>query len=482
MPFPPWEIDGAIVTKEGFLANPERESLDLKTEALASRSALVKLSIHINCHCLACAPTQDARVEEVVVKHWPRCRYTANVHSVETRFEASSLHLSRCSVPRRSTPPCAPRRRSAPSPSPPDSYGAYQGSAAACPPCPSIRRPTWLKRRGNHNQRASPTPPVPPVPHPKLLGKNGKNGTCLGPLRFLQGLVGLEEVRDLPQGVLREVSHGLHLLEAGILFRHGKDLQNASLMSEAGKWPLTCLQRRRLPYLLIHALLILHDHVADGAAVHDAARHERSVAHDQDVERVSVATEGLRDEAIVVRVEDRGMQHAVQHQQLALVVVLVLHPRLLADFHEDGDRLRGIRAPGDVVHSLFFTSPSALYQQTDQEAPGFPKPTTYHRHALGGVRLPSNSNCSKARGDVSVLCKRQLLHEARKTSPARPVPARRPAPAPKTRFHPRLCCIGLRGAAVERRKQGPERAGAHAGLARRRTAVRIIKPKLLLQV
>ncbi len=69
----------------------------------------------------------------------------------------------------------------------------------------------------------------------------------------------------------------------------------------------------------------------------------------QHVERIVVLGQRLRDEAVVRRVIDGRVEHAIELDQAALLVELVLHARAERDFDDGVELLRQVLAGSDVV-------------------------------------------------------------------------------------------------------------------------------------
>src|SRR5690606_16680844 len=168
----------------------------------------------------------------------------------------------------------------------------------------------------------------------QLLGVVGTVPAAdLDPLARLEVLVVLEEVLDLLEGDLRQIGVLEHLLIA------------------AGE-----LRDRNGDDLLVLAAIIFHHQHADRADVDDAARDERAGVADQNVNRVAVVRQGVRDEAVITRVGHRGVEEAVDDERAGFLVHLVLD-RLSAnrDLDDDVDVFWRILANGDGfdTHFLF---------------------------------------------------------------------------------------------------------------------------------
>ena len=84
-----------------------------------------------------------------------------------------------------------------------------------------------------------------------------------------------------------------------------------------------------------------HRHQADRAGVDERERDDRLLAQHQHVERVVVLGERLRDEAVVGRVVDGGVEDAVELEQAGLLVELVLDAGAERDLDDRVELLRG---------------------------------------------------------------------------------------------------------------------------------------------
>src|SRR6185437_6982103 len=75
--------------------------------------------------------------------------------------------------------------------------------------------------------------------------------------------------------------------------------------------------------LLVGPRLVLHEEQADRPRADDGAGNHRRAADDEDVAGIAVAGEGMRDEAVIARIEHRGMEEAVDHEGARFLVELV---------------------------------------------------------------------------------------------------------------------------------------------------------------
>ena len=134
-------------------------------------------------------------------------------------------------------------------------------------------------------------------------------------LLLLEDLVILEEAPDLAQHVLRQLALVGVVGERGIADADRDDL-------------------------VVDALLVAHPHHPDGAGFDDRQRMHRLLPQHQRVERIAVIAERARDEAVIGRIVDGAVEHAIEPQQARLLVELVLVLAAVRDF--DDDRKRGL--------------------------------------------------------------------------------------------------------------------------------------------
>src|SRR5436190_5054989 len=135
-------------------------------------------------------------------------------------------------------------------------------------------------------------------------------------LLLLEVLVDREEVGDLVAQLIRDVLELLHPIPARVAQWHAQ-------------------------HLVVNAGVVLHAEEGDRLHVDHAARKGRLRDADHGVERVAVAAQRLRDEAVVGRIDDGREQEAVEHERVALVIPLVLVPAPLGDLDDAGERVVG---------------------------------------------------------------------------------------------------------------------------------------------
>jgi len=77
--------------------------------------------------------------------------------------------------------------------------------------------------------------------------------------------------------------------------------------------------------LMIGLAGVDHRHEADGAGVNDGERDDSFLAEDEDVERVVVFGEGLRDEAVIGGVVHSGVENAIEADESAGFIEFIFH-------------------------------------------------------------------------------------------------------------------------------------------------------------
>ena len=128
----------------------------------------------------------------------------------------------------------------------------------------------------------------------------------------LERLVCLEEVLDLDEAVRPDLLEPLDVLLVGVADGDAQHLE-------------------------VEALLVAHLQPADRARPDVAAGEGRLVDDQQRVGVVAVAAAGPLDEAVVEVVEDGAGQHAIEPEDVRLLVVLVLVARPARDLDDDLD-------------------------------------------------------------------------------------------------------------------------------------------------
>src|SRR3989441_3588481 len=140
----------------------------------------------------------------------------------------------------------------------------------------------------------------------------------------LEILVDLEEVLDLPERMLRQIGDVEELVLKGIVRRPRDDLS-------------------------VRVAAVEHLEQADRAHV-DLAPHEgRLPDQHEHVARIAVFGQRARDEPVVPRIVDRGVQHAVQPEQPRLLVKLVLVATAARDLDDRGDLVGRVFPRWEIV-------------------------------------------------------------------------------------------------------------------------------------
>jgi len=137
-------------------------------------------------------------------------------------------------------------------------------------------------------------------------------------------LVVLEETLQDEHAVRRKVASFDVLAKFGVVGGHGDDF-------------------------VVAGAAVDHGHDADGAGFDEGKRLDGFLAEDEDVERVVVFGVGLRDEAVVGGIEDRGVNDAVNFEQTGGFVEFVFYVGTEGDF-DDGLEIAGeLLAGGNIV-------------------------------------------------------------------------------------------------------------------------------------
>jgi hypothetical protein len=95
-----------------------------------------------------------------------------------------------------------------------------------------------------------------------------------------------------------------------------------------------------------------HGHDADGAGFDERQRLNGLLAEDQDVERIVVFGVGLRNESVVGRIEDGGVDDAVHFEQAGGLIQFVLDVGAEGNFDDRLEVARDILAGRNVMPSV----------------------------------------------------------------------------------------------------------------------------------
>jgi len=101
-------------------------------------------------------------------------------------------------------------------------------------------------------------------------------------------------------------------------------------------------------YLVIGIARIDHGHEADHSGVHDGEGNHRFLAEHENIERIVIFGECLRDEAVVRGIKDGGVKNAVRADYSTGFVELILNVRVQRDF-DDGVEFVGNLVAGTQV-------------------------------------------------------------------------------------------------------------------------------------
>src|SRR5580698_10400004 len=130
-------------------------------------------------------------------------------------------------------------------------------------------------------------------------------------LAFELFVVGEEALED-EQAMLRKIARFDVVAELGIVRRDGDDF----VVAGAG---------------------IDHRHEADGASLDERERLDGLLAKNEDIERIVVFGVGLRDEAVVRGIENRGVDDAIDFEQTGGFVELVFYVGAERDLDDGGE-------------------------------------------------------------------------------------------------------------------------------------------------
>ena len=103
---------------------------------------------------------------------------------------------------------------------------------------------------------------------------------------------------------------------------------------------------------MVRLAAIDHRHEADGAGVNDGERDDGFLAEHEDIERVIVFGERLRNEAVVRGIVDRRVENAVEFDEAARFVEFILHARSERDLDDAVEFLRELVAGSYVVPGM----------------------------------------------------------------------------------------------------------------------------------
>src|ERR1700722_6346272 len=106
--------------------------------------------------------------------------------------------------------------------------------------------------------------------------------------------------------------------------------------------------------LVVQRSRIDHGHQADGARVHDGERHDRDLAQNQNVERIVILRQRLRNEAIVCGINHCGIQHPIHADDAAGFIQFVLHARTGGNFNNGVEFFRNVFAGTQVMPGMHY--------------------------------------------------------------------------------------------------------------------------------
>jgi hypothetical protein len=99
--------------------------------------------------------------------------------------------------------------------------------------------------------------------------------------------------------------------------------------------------------LLVENPLVEHLKQADGAHLHHAAGKTRCIHQYQHIERVAIIAQGRWHKAVVAGVVHRGVEVAVEPEDVELLIVLVFVNAFRRDFDHDVEHFRRFFADGE---------------------------------------------------------------------------------------------------------------------------------------
>lgn len=130
-----------------------------------------------------------------------------------------------------------------------------------------------------------------------------------------------KEMGNLPEHVGIDLGEVPDIFVAGVVFAHTEDL----LVAEA---------------------LVEHFQHTDGADLHDAAGKAGRVDEDETVDGVAVVGEGAGDEAVVAGIVNRGVEIAIETEDVEFFVVLVFVDAFVGYLDDGVDDLGGFIPDG----------------------------------------------------------------------------------------------------------------------------------------
>src|SRR5919202_2584177 len=174
-------------------------------------------------------------------------------------------------------------------------------------------------------------------------------------LLALEVLVCVKERLDLPQSMRRDVAERVERAEAGITMLDGDDLM----------------------IVLAHVTHVQH---AEHARVHQAPGKDRLFGQDQHVEGIAVRRTRVRNEPVMGRIVDRGVQDAIEPDAAALLVVLIFVAAAHRNLDERFDDVVGLHC-------------ALLYRFPDTMIACLRAACARLCHAAGRSRCPWSTTC-----------------------------------------------------------------------------------------
>ena len=110
------------------------------------------------------------------------------------------------------------------------------------------------------------------------------------------------------------------------------------------------LRRRHGDDLLVAAVFVLHQQHADDPAIHHRAGHDGAGVDDDDIARVAVFRQCVRDEAVIAGIAHRRIEKAVDEERAGGLVHLIFDGLAAdRDFDDDIDVVGRILAGGNGI-------------------------------------------------------------------------------------------------------------------------------------